>query len=188
MPNALQDQNYVNTDLSITCILGFQSRVMLLAFWTAEKQDFFSLFSPNFRKLLHLLSLMKKFYLHIHFFLHSFSRWVRGMIAAVALELYVFHKLIFFQIKLNFPIHFITSDAPVLFFSFTLDTLYMAGQCKVFQLTLIPLTFWEQLSVLHVHCNYNRKFCEVVTSSPLRLQLACVEYLRCPYVVPKCPV
>jgi len=73
VPNALQDQNNVNTDFSITYILGFQSKVMLHALWTAESQNVFDSFSTDFRKLLHLLSLMKKFHIHIHFFLHSFS-------------------------------------------------------------------------------------------------------------------
>lgn len=52
------------------------------------------------------------------------------MIVEVALVTYVFHKLVFFQIKLNVPIHFITSDALVLFFSFTLGIHKQQGNVK----------------------------------------------------------
>lgn len=76
VPNALQDQNNANTDLTIICILGFQSILVLQAVWTAEDKDVFNSLSPDFRKLLHLLSVMKKLYIHIQgcFFPHSLSR------------------------------------------------------------------------------------------------------------------
>lgn len=171
VPNALQDQNNVNTDLSITCILGFQSRVMLHALWTAENWDVFNSFSPNFRKLLHLLSLMKTFYIHVLFFLHSFSRWVRVMIVAVALETY-FSQVSFFSNKAEFanPFYHIRCTRPLLLF-YTGHT-NTAGQCKVFQLTLIPLTFWEPLS--SVFCMYTA----LTTENSMRLWLAHLWYPR----------
>lgn len=41
VPDARQDQNNANTDLSITYLLGLQSRVRLHDLWTAEGQDVF---------------------------------------------------------------------------------------------------------------------------------------------------
>lgn len=73
VPNALQDPNNANKDLSITYVPGFQSRVMWHALCVAEHQDVFNSFSSDFRKLLHLLSFMKKFYIYIHFFFSILS-------------------------------------------------------------------------------------------------------------------
>jgi len=109
------------------------------------------------------------------------------MIATVALETHVFQKLIFFQIKLNLPIHFNPLHAPIRFFSFTLDTNIQQGNVKFLNIDPTHFLGSVKFSILHVHCTHNREFCEVVTSPTPTPQLACIEHLRCPYAVPKCP-
>lgn len=82
--------------------------------------------------------------------------------------------------------YYIRCTCPLLLF-YTGHT-YTAGQCKVLQLTLIPLTFWGQLG--SGFCMYTALSTEnsMKLCPPLIPQLPCVEHLRCPYTVPKCPV
>lgn len=99
------------------------------------------------------------------FFPHSCSRWVRGMIVEVALVT-CFSQVSFLSNKAECAnsFYYIRCTCPLLLF-YTGHT-YTAGQCKVFQLTLIPLTFWEQLG--SVFCMYTA----LTTENSMKLWLA----------------
>lgn len=102
------------------------------------------------------------------FFLRSFSRWVRRMIVAFALETYIFSHIRFLSNKAEFASPFYHISCTCLLFH--TDHTYMAGQRKVFQLTLIALTFLEK--VCSVFCMYTA----LTTENSMRLWVTHLQY------------